>query len=428
LHYKFADFNSKFTTQTDANTTILTSNVTLQFRGEPTINNDQQTKYVLTYNNTTPKPMSNLKLVLSVPSTFKVSEYNPQPDIGTTYNLANLDPNSPRNIEITGKFQGASDNDSQTFSAKVQGLDDNGRQILLSSSDYIVRIVPIPLTATLSTNTSEGSVDPGGSLSYRITYKNNSSVPLKGVKVTARLRGDAIDLASVQATNGSVDDYVITWDASQVPALATLQPNDSGDLDINFRIKNPATKANIKNMVVSIRTDIQSSESEQVYTSSERETKVNTVANISTNVIYSSGSRPPRVGQPTKYTVVLGIQNATNELNNGLMTMTLPNALSFDKSTINPEEQPNITYDANTKKLTWKIGTVQAHAGYFNALRKLQFSVVVTPSSSLEGQAVPLVTNMSFSAKDAFTEKAISLSPSLLTTADEPSGEGQVQQ
>jgi hypothetical protein len=100
---------------------------------------------------------------------------------------------------------------------------------------------------------------------------------------------------------------------------------------------------------------------------------------------------------------------------------------NFDPTLVTFAEQKNVTYNAGTRMLTWDVGTVPAHTGDYNPVRKLTLTVTVLPDQSNLGQTMPLLTNVAVSGADTFTSNPISLSGSNLLTSSDPGGNGTVQ-
>lgn len=413
LHYRFSNFNSNFVTQSQARTQITVSNVALQFNGPTQVTDGQNVTYTLTYANTADHDLTGLKLNLNIPNNFKVSSFSPQPDIGTTWNLPNLPVNASNTITINGSFNDSTIGDQMSIVAEIDGTDSNGQQLVYSNSPYQVSMVASPLEADLSFGTQSGSgqdiiANPGDTLQFKINYKNNDTSASTGVALSATIDGSAADLLSINADKATLNKNVITWDASQVNDFASLQPNQNGELGFSFKIKNPPTHSNDTNMAITVHTDIQSHEHQQPYPGKDLHIKIATKANITGSAAYVSGANPLSAGSPTYYRVTIALSNSTNDITGGVLTFNMPHAINFDPGTVNSAERNNVSYNTDTKKLTWNVGKLAAHTGDFNPLRKLQFDIEVQPSTNENGQ-MALASNIAFNGTDSFTQNSISL-------------------
>jgi uncharacterized repeat protein (TIGR01451 family) len=431
MHYRFANFSSDFIVQAQAQSHITTADFALDFSGPTAINTDQEVTYTLNYANYTDKQVSGLRISMITPTAFVVSASSPQPSLGKTWDLGTLDSNSTGKITITGAFKNANIGDNQTFTAKAEGSVDDKPSYVLSTGQLQVTIAQTPLEASVSmdaTSLGKDVVSPGDNLQYKVAFRNNGSSPARGVIVTAHLDGEAFDLDRISASRANVNGDTITWDASQNDELESLGSGEGGEFTFSVPVFNPATRSNRKELTVRVSLDIKSQGFDQPFAGKEASAKVQTVADITKAVTYVSGSNPPIIGLSTTYMVIIGLKNETNDITDGKMTFNLPNASSFSTAAVNSEERANVTYEANSKKITWNVGKLVAHAGGFVPQRKLQFNNTVTPGISLKGSPITLVNNIKFTGTDSFTLKPISLSePSILST-DEPSGQGTVGQ
>lgn len=433
-HYQFSNFNSNFIAQAQSKSQITNSSIVLNFNGSNTNINDQTSTYTVSYSNTTSSPIPNIKIKLTIPDTFMVVSSNPQLDKQDTLTIPSLDPNQTAQIEIVGKFHGANVGDQQIFVAEADGPDQTGQTVALSVANYNVTMIASPLSATMTVTDQNAQgqstadvISPGDNIHIDIDYKNNGQIALTGVQVSTTLTGSAIDLSSISAETATVSNNIISWNASQVPDFQSLAPNQEGHLLLNFNIKNPATHGSNVNMNIFAQTQIKSSEYQEGFVSNSDVLKIKTIAALTGSVAYSSGAQPPQNGKSTVYRVTVAASNSTNDVDNAVLTLNLPNSNNFDASTINAAEGSNVTYDHSTRKLTWNIGKLLAHTGDFNALRKLTFTVVINPGATDVGQTMTLANNIVLIGTDDYTQTSINTTIQDLTTNDDPSGQGVVQ-
>lgn len=437
-HYQFTNFNAQFVSQGQARSQITNSTVTLNFDGPTSTSLGQSVTYTATYTNTTAQTLNNLTLLLTLPTGFAVTSSTPQLPITNSLTIASLAANQSATVTINGSFTQSSKGAQQSFAGEIDGPDPASGQILaLSNVSYQVNITqaPLSLTTTMtddssnsnsSSSTPSNVVNPGDNLSYDIHYQNNGSVAATGVVVTATISGSAADLSKVSAQNASIQGNQIVWNGSQNSSFVSLAPQASGDLKVQFAISNPATKDSSKNLQVQINLSIKSQEYPQGFNSSTTAQKIQTQANISGTANLSTGANPPTDGQNTSYLMTLSLSNSSNDIQNGVLTIALPNITGFDATSVTPAESSNVSFNPNTRILTWKVAALVAHAGQFSSARKLQFSETIKPSLTDAGNYVVLGHNISFNGTDIFTNLPVSNTISDLTT-NSASGNGQVQ-
>jgi hypothetical protein len=151
--------------------------------------------------------------------------------------------------------------------------------------------------------------------------------------------------------------------------------------------------------------------------------KVASPAKIDPALSTVSGPIPPKVGEPTNLQVTLALRNASNDFREGILVGYIPLGVTFDKASVTASEAAAVKFDASTGKLTWTVGQLQAHSGAGNPLRLIKFNVRITPAANQVGQAVLLMKNITFNAKDTFTDQSINLTTQEITT-DKIPGEG----
>lgn len=425
MHYQFANLNSNFIAQAQAQTQIQTANIALQFDGAAQANNNQDLTYSLSYSNYTNNPVSGFKITMTLPDSFKVKTAQPQGS-NNIWDLGVLNPNDSGKITLTGYFDGASVGSQQLFTAKAEGSTAGQPSFTLSAAQLPVTIAAQALQADIKYDGSGDSVKPGEPLPYKVHYQNNSNSSATGVNIIVELDGP-YDFDNLTLDNGIVNNNTITWDASQIPALKNLAVGAQGDFQFSLSSKNPPTRSGQKNLTLSAKPSIQSNEYQQAFPGTVSALKLQTAASLTAGIGYSSGSNPPTVGQSTTYSIELDLRNTTNDVGDALATMNLPYNYNFDLSSVNSDERGNVEYDRGTKQLKWKVGILAANSGSFTKVRKLQFKVTVIPPASFRNRGVPLVTNINFSGTDTFTKQAINLTSPDLSSINDPSQQGTVQ-
>jgi hypothetical protein len=227
-----------------------------------------------------------------------------------------------------------------------------------------------------------------------------------------------VNLASVQAQNASIRNNVITWNGSQNSNFASLTPQASGNLALQFQLNNPATKDSTKNLQVGVNFQITSQEYPQGFQLQTPTQKIQTQLSLLASAAPSSGANPPMVGKTSTYVMTYTIHNASNDVTAGSFAVALPQAVGFDMTSVNADQAANVKYNSSTHILTWTIANVPAYAGVFLAAPKLQFSETIEPSITDTGSNVDLSQNAMFSGTDSYTSQQITAGAQDLTTND----------
>ena len=126
-------------------------------------------------------------------------------------------------------------------------------------------------------------------------------------------------------------------------------------------------------------------------------------------------SPPPQAGVETTYAMVLTLTNTTNQIDNAVVTATLPPYVrSTGKQSPSSE---NLKFNLDTGQVTWNVGTVAPNIGTNGSEpRQVAFEIGFTPSTSQIGQTPVLLQNIQLSGTDDSTGQPVTLTAPNVTT------------
>jgi hypothetical protein len=436
LHYKFTNFNSEFVSETTHTVKLVASDVILELSGPESTDNAQVVTYELKYKNNSDETVDNARIEIKYPENFKFADSEPQPNLSKNiWNIGNLNSNQSGTITFRGSFASSTTGQSQTFTANFAVLDKNGEFFTQSTVDFTTSIGSLPLSVSqeITSGATNNIAKPGETLIYKLTYRNNASVPARGSQIAVTLDSNALDLSSIRAEGAQINNTTISWNASSEPNLEVLNPNESGSVSFSVKIKNPPVKDTSKNIEVKSSVKIKSDEYSEFLPGNNLAIKISTLARVETSLEHVGGALPPRVGESSTYRLNISLRNGTNDLRDGILTAFIPvTSGGVDVASIQPAKEVGlVSFDQSTGKLTWKVGALPAHTGDFSPLRKMSIQVRIIPSSSQVGSQPELLKTVSFTATDSFTEQSVNLTGSGLNTGHLQDGgfsNGTVQQ
>ena len=379
--------------------------------------------YTVKYKNNSDKDIENGRIEIKYPEHFQFADGSPQPNLGKNiWNVGTLSSQQEGEITFRGSFAGASAGRSEIFDIAFLVLDNSGKFFTQASTSFTTALETLPLFVTVEATSGapNGIVKPGDSINYKVSYRNNASVPARGAIIVVNLESPAVSYSSIRAEGAQINNGTITWNASSDRNLEVINPNESGSFDFNLDVNNPPVRDTAKNIEVKTTVKIKSDEYETFLPGNELALKVSTLASVTASVEHTSGALPPKVGNSTTYTLTLALRNGTNDLKDGILTAFIPVASSgVDVSSVQPtKERTNVTFDASTGKITWKVGTLTAHTGTFSPLRKMSINVRITPSSGQAGKEVELLKSISYKTTDSFTSQNLTLTAESIGTGD----------
>ncbi len=422
LHYSYANFTSEFVKDQISIVRLVASDVLVELSGPQTANNAEIIVYTAKYQNNSDQDVKNARIKITYPAGFAFAEANPAAGIGTdTWNIGTLAKGASGQIQIQGSFTSVNPGEAKTATAEFIVLDSNGQAQTQNSSTFTTTISTSPLLVSqeLEPAAPSGVVKPGANLVYRIRYQNNASTAATGVNIVVTLDSRVINLSSLRAEGGQVNNNTILWNASTIPNLESLAPNESGQLSFSLQLNNPAVKDSAKNLTVISNIKIKSNEYGAYFSGNALTLKVSSPSAIKANLSFVSGQLPPQVGRQSVYKIKLSLNNSTNDYADGVVTAFIPlGANALVPGSYTPSESANASYDSSTGKLVWDVGTLPANTGRFAQAKILEFQVKLNPSASQVNQSPTLVKSINFAAKDSFTGENISVSADDLTTND----------
>lgn len=399
--------------------------VSLNITAPQSVLNGQNFDLQLHYANNTPHAFKNLQLKVSYPPFFQFKSSSMQSEVGSSnsWDLGTLPAGSNGTISITGSVvgqEGSNFSINGTLSADFLGetYEINTAQ----SANTTIAQAPLSLAVEVN-NGSDYVANLGDALNYVLNYTNNSPVVMQNVAVSVKLTGDMYDFTSL---NPDVPfnslQKKITWFAGNTPQLLNIAPGQNGSIQFTIKLKNafPIRLLSDKNYTVRADGQIQSP-TVPPNTSADKTISVASITNKiggkidlvsaaywrdAASGILNSGPYPPKVNQPTQYTIHWKITNYATDVTNITVSGFLQAGVRFTgivKS--NMSTQPS--YDQNSGLITWQIPALPATKGVIGSPAEAIFQVEATPSTNQINQSMPLLGEAKLTATDSFVNTTL---------------------
>lgn len=443
LSYQLAGSTGEFESAAGADISVSEQIINLAFELPESVFGGSAFDLKVNYKNNSAQDFdSDVILKIDYPSEFTFSKSSVDPSAGNNqWNLGKLPKGAAGSITITGSvadsgkssydFHGAVSSNGKTFGGQTFTIAEQTASISMSTS---------PLLVSMQINGSDNYVaHAGDELLYRIHYKNNSSVTFDSVTVKASLLSDMFDFQTLRTdASFSSAGNTFTWLAANTPALSKLPPGEEGNLDIDIRLKKdfPIRLISDKNYTLKLNTEVSSPtvpqgvKASRTVSTSNFETKVAGKLQLQAKALWrdaasgilNSGSYPPRVNQPTQYTVHWILTNYATDVSGVQVSAYLQSGARWtDKVKSNTDNTP--AYDSSSGKVTWNAGNIAANKGAINTPAEAVFQVELTPAVNQVGQYVAFLGNTSIQWQDNFIGTQLTDSYRALTTAlmDDPS-------
>ena len=444
IQYNTANSNALFTKQQNYASTVTSSPLAITSQSISNVASGQPFTIALTVRSNASTALSNIavdaqyptgfsiqKVVVAGVATSSTSSNAPLPTTGSLYTLGTLQPGDQRTITITGSVSG-NDKDQKDFEFTVGTAGINGAQGLsvayASQTNTVLLSAPF-LATTLSLN--HGNTDPtiitaGEAVSGLVTWMNTLSTSLTNAQVSLVLSGNALNPASVTTNNGYYDSSTntILFTPQTESSLALLNSGDTGNGQFTLSTKTGSALAALRNPTIQIAVTVigqPTGQSPETISHTLTNTiKVATDLELISQITHSSGpfrnsgAVPPVPNQPTTYTVELAVANSVNSVGGAVATMILPQYVQYTGQ-VTPSDG-SVTYNADTRTITWKIGDVPAGTGTATKALAAAFQISYTPSVSQSGTSPILVGNQTLTGTDRFTNAQVGNTADALTT------------
>ncbi|MCL5017289.1 MAG: hypothetical protein M1155_01320, partial [Patescibacteria group bacterium] len=414
---------------------ILNSGIDVELKTPEKVVNGQEFNVDVSYKNVSDVDFSGLQLTINYPPSFNFESSDSKPDNGNNvWILGDLRKGSEGHFTIKGSAVGP-DNSQVIFKSLLQmSLDE--KQYSMNLNDMSITISPSPLSlAVVLNNKPDYVATTGDTLNYVISYINNTDVPLKDAVVRARLRGELFDFSSLNTdANFNSSNDTLTWNSDNTSGLSYIAPRSAGVVSFGIKTSNnyPITRLGDKNFDLNVKIEIESptvpdflsASTTSTYNVADFDSKVAGKLVLSSSAyfrdaasgILNKGNMPPKVGQPTDFTIHWKLQSFATDFNNIEIRVPLKEGVVFT-GIANSNFGNAPVYEASTSEIVWTISNFPANKGFVDDQAEAIFQIEATPSVSQVANYMPLLGETTMTATDAFTSDQVSAQLDQVTTA-----------
>jgi len=435
LEYSVPDSKVKYQDQSEVDVSLGQAAITLKLTAPEKVVSGEDFDIKLAYNNNSNQSFRNLKLRVDYPPIFKFKSASLDPDKGNNqWELGGLEKGA--NAELTIKGSALGPEKSFFNLTAVISAEFSDEIYAISTQVASVSIAPSSLSLNISVNNSDTApiARVKDVLAYTLQYKNNSDTTLENVTLKATLIGEMFDFKNIasDAFFNSVNN-TFTWTVTNTSALASVPPGAEGQVVFSIKIKDnfPIRRLSDKNYLLKVQAQAESLTVPQGTASNKTTAVTNTETKLAGNLsvdargyfrdaasgIANNGPYPPKVNQPTQYTIHWRLSSEAVDASNVKVTAFLQSGARWTgKVKSNITELP--TYDATSGKVTWNITKVTANKGVISGSTPLEaiFQVELTPAVNQVGLEPNILDMTKVEGHDDFADSAMSASDSPLTT------------
>jgi len=422
LRYKPNNLQSQFSATGQKSVNIRTASLAIEIEAPLTVPPSGETNYLVNYENTSDAPLSNVRLKATYPLGFSFGSADPKPsEEETVWYIGNIASQEKGKIRITGSLDGVP-NEAKVLKIELGTFQGDNTFLSYSDAERTTRVVAPPFDIRQYVNgAAPKAVSPGDVLRYAVSYRNDSAIALREAIVTVELVGSALDFSRLRSDGGAYDSArsVITWKASDIPALANLAPHASGTVSFNVPVQSDFVPENSTSTNFQIKTTarIESPDvpnpagANKIVSTNTMWVKVNSRLLVESQGAYKDGNIPntgpipPVVGQETTYTLHWLLSNTTNDVTGVEVSADLPTGALWMGKTFPSSE--TVSYNERTNRIVWNVGSLGVGVGTLSPKREVFFQVSIRPEMNEIDQNAPLLGITSAQATDVFTNEAI---------------------
>ncbi|TSD01632.1 MAG: Uncharacterized protein Athens071425_361 [Parcubacteria group bacterium Athens0714_25] len=418
LKYVPSNFSSSFQSDGQKGLDVKTSAVEVSIDAPREVLSENKVEYIIAYQNTSTVSFDNLKLKVYFPDGFEIGDSSvPIFEGSGTWNIGGLAPGQKGEVKISGIIRG-SRGDVKSIKAVI-GQSRQDRELLVyESREAVSKIVALPLSISQTVNGQKSlNVNPGESLKYEISYRNDGDIGLRDLILTVKIDSPVLDFSKLNlGGKGSydADKKEISWKASDFPQLAKIDPNQGETISFSIPVKEKIDVNGSGDKNFSIESVAKIDSPDVTYpavgineSTSRAIVKMNSKVILGVGSYYNnsdiktSGPIPPVVGQETEYVIQWTISNISNDIGDVSAIASLPTGAKW-KEEIFPKDE-NVEYNNRTNEIVWKPGKIDAGTGVLNQSKSVSFKISVVPQVNQVGMAVALLGKTTLKAKDLFT-------------------------
>lgn len=397
---------------------ISSAPVVVQAQNNVRVSAGQETDIVLTVSSNSQSTISDIIVQADYPVDFDYTVSEPEPVRGqNTWRVDTLAPGEEATITVRGVFTGREE-DELAINFSAGAADANDQTAIASvfstvTSEFVIEQPFVDLDLELDGQlTNQLVVDSGDSVTGRLTVTNSLSDIIYDTEVQLELGGNALSDPAVSETNGFYDSEsnTVSWEPATLAQLTEIAPGESVELSFSVRPDERVSQTPTITLSASVESRrVRENRVPEVLTGSVEGTiSVATLPTMISEARRISGPVPPTVGDTTEYTLSILAETASNNLNNVVVTTTLPPYVEF----IEPaSERGTITFNETTRTITWTVGNVAVGQPAVGS-----FTVAFRPSSSQINRTPVLMNTQRLRAEDAFTGSVVRTERGAVTT------------
>lgn len=439
FHYQPENFNSDFREEISKKAVIAGSILKVKTESPQLLEDGATAELKVEYSNNTKEPLRDLVLAFDVGDAFLISESYPAAS-GTTWQIAELKPETSQNIVVKGKINAALANPfGWIFKAWLK--QPSGQDRYLYQTVGKIKTETPKIVVALSLADSEQKINWGETVNYKINLENNGEISINQPALKLIFSSGLIDWPKFNNQNNATVDAAknsLIWlsaNGGWANSLAELKPGDKLETTVALPlVSEPVDLANLEpeelildavlNIVFKTQKEQKVISSEHIINSILSAPRLVTEAKyyLDQQTVVGTGPLPPVIGQATSYRIYWKLFSGSKGLKNVKIKTTLPAYINWQEDSSEVTYGAGLKFDNSTRELVWEIDSLAA-----NSQVMASFNAAVTPLESQVNQLLILTNPTYLEGWEQSGDAAISKITNLLTSdlINDPLGQGK---
>ena len=389
LDYRPANFNADFQKIVNFKIHSIPLPLEMVLNGPDQMMSGEQSDFNLVINNNTEKEFKDLELTFAWPTGFKAESFSPATS-GTTavWSVTSLLPRASSTIRFKGSFTADAEGGEKTLKAIIS-LRNDSKIFAQNIFEKKVSISKAALFLQVAANgaTDKQAINFGDKVIIAVNYEITGQITLKNMTLRLVLDTPSVDKKSLfdwaaieDKINGTIKGEqksdtvrrgIVSWNKSQIPALAEIKPGAKGSVELALPVKK-SDVLDIKRLA-EFKTIVYAEASAGQAMPAGRQANNNQPASIQSNnlsLILNSDlalslqatfretkNLPVQISQKydvkSIYTITWTLTNKLHEVTDLELAAILPENVDWEN--ITSVSAGEISYDENLKQVTWKL-------------------------------------------------------------------------
>ena len=341
----------------------------------------EEIEYTIKYKNNGNFALEKAKITFELPENSLTEDGK----IRFTQDLKDVYPGNEDFVKFKGRILGK-EGDLKVAKATITYIPRNLSARYESTTNFITKIDTIPFTLTYDI---PSKIEKGKEITYFINYFSNIEYPLENLSIKVdSIKGFNIN-NSEPVSLDKIEWKLKTLTKGQGGRIKIIgSATSEADNNIIFKSHLGMWKNGTFIIIKDVETNIEATQSAKL-------DLLQSVFHAIQSGIENSGPIPPKVGEPTTYSVKWLVKNYFKNIKNLKIKAVLPQNVSLQDNVFPEDQAPNFSFDSVSREVVWLAGNLPPDSSI-----EFTFQIVLIPVEQNKGALVNLINQATVYGED----------------------------